>query len=207
MVGTSDERALTMLHFCTGDRPTDHNLQRLSHLASLDRFDADAEQMHQWLSAVIDSVGALPKAAAVHFTGFYFLGNSHFEMSAEHRRETWRTLVQELRSHVAAAHADDHLKQDGPYGPPNLSDRRQTRGERIIALCDKLERNAWGTPEFEAILARLEAIAVGETRSDVSELKRLSGRKRIPDVDEHHYWIVRHIAHIRLVANQLHHLG
>jgi hypothetical protein len=195
-----------MLYFNTGDHATDHNLQRLSHLASLDRFDDDPEQMHSWLIAVIDSVRALPKVAATHFKGHYFLGDTHFRMQADRRIEMWRKLVGELWEHVAAAHADPILKRDCPNGPPDMSDRGETRGEQIIALSEQLEKASWGTREFNGILARIEAIAVGDVRSDVAELKRLSARKRIPNVGEHRYRIYRHISHMRLVADQLHHL-
>ena len=137
-----------MLYFSTGDHPTDHNLNRLDHLASLDRFDGDAEQMHGWLVAVIQSIRALPRVAATHFTGYYFLGSTHFEMGAERRAETWRKLAVELREHVNAAHADPTLTSNNPLGAPDVSDRRQNRGERLIVLCDKLCRVSWGTPEF-----------------------------------------------------------
>lgn len=195
-----------MLYFDTGDHPTDHNLNRLNHFASFDRFDGDAEQMHGWLTGVMESIRALPKAAAAHFTGYYFLGDSHFRMQADRRAEAWRKLVEELRGHVAAAHADPALKRNGPNGHPNVSDRRETRGEKIIALCEQLEKESWGTQEFDGILARIDSIAVGGVRSDVAALKKLSARKRIPDVSEHRYWIVRHISHMRLVADQFHHL-
>ena len=196
-----------MLHFSTGDHATDHNLQRLSHLASRDRFDDDPEQMHQWLLAVIGSVEALPAVARVHFKGHYFLGDSHFRLSGERRIAEWRKLVEELNDHVTAAHADVSLRADGVNGRPDLSDRRETLGERIIALCEKLEQASWGTAEFDRILGQISAIAVRDVRSDIAELKRLSSRKRIPDVSEHRYWIVRHISHMRLVADQLHHLA
>jgi hypothetical protein len=52
-----------MLYFSTGDQPTDHNLGRLGHLASCDHFDGNAEQMHQWLIAVIDSIDSLPRGS------------------------------------------------------------------------------------------------------------------------------------------------
>jgi hypothetical protein len=71
-----------LVYFSTDDHPTDHNLHRLSQLASLDRFDGSAKLMDIWLTAVIQSIGALPKAAAKHFTGYYFLGAMHFKMSA-----------------------------------------------------------------------------------------------------------------------------
>lgn len=111
-----------------------------------------------------------------------------------------------LREHVNAAHADPTLTSDNPLGAPDVSDRRQSRGERLIALCDKLCRVSWGTPEFGRILAQISNDAMGDIRSDVVQLKRLSARKRISDLGEHRYWIARHIAHIRLIADQLHHL-
>lgn len=195
-----------MLYFSTGDHPTDHNLNRLDHLASVDRFDGDPEQMHGWLVAVIQSIRALPRVAATHFTGYYSLGNAHFEMSAERRAATWRKLAEELREHVNAAHADPALRSDNPLGAPDVSDRQQSRGERLTALCDKLDRASWGTREFDGILAQINSDAIGDIRSDVAQLKRLSARRRISDLDEHRYWITRHIAHIRLIADQLHHL-
>lgn len=195
-----------MLYFSTGDHPTDHNLNRLDHLASLDRFDGEAEQMHGWLVAVIQSIRALPRVAAIHFTGYYFLGNAHFEMSAERRAVTWRKLAEELREHVNAAHADPALRLDNPLGAPDVSDRRESRGERLISLCDKLDRASWGTPEFDRILAQISNDAIGGIRSDVVRLKKLSTLKRISDLGEHRYLIARHIGHIRLVADQLHHL-
>ena len=196
-----------MLHFSTGDRATDHNLQRLSHLASRDRFDDNPEQMHPWLIAVIDTIEALPAVVRSHFSGNYFLGDSHFRMSATHREADWRKLVEELNSDVAAAHADPSLRKIGPGSGPDLSDRRETLGERIIALSEKLEQTSWGTAEFDRILGQISAIAVGDVQSDVAELKRLSNRKRIPDLSEHRYWILKHISHMRLVADQLHHLA
>lgn len=199
--------ASSMLYFSTGDRPTDFNLERLSHLASLDRFDDGAERMNDWLGSVITSISALPKAAAKHFTGYYFLGDSHFNMSAELRAASWRRLAEELRGHVAAAHSDPALKRDGPHGDPDVSDRRETLGEQIETLCDKLQNASWGTREFDAILAAINAVAIGDIRSDVAELRALSSRKRISDLSNHQYWIARHIAHIRLIAGRLHHLG
>jgi hypothetical protein len=196
-----------MLYFCTGDHPTDHNLSRLDHLASLDRFDGDAEQMHGWLVAVIQSIRALPRVASTHFTGYYFLGDAHFKMSAERRIATWQKLVAELRDHVDAAHADPALRSDNPHGAPDVSDRHESLGERLIALCDRLDRASWGTSEFDNILAEIGADAVGDIRADVRELKKLSARKRVPDLGEHRYWIVRHIGHIRMIADRLHHLG
>lgn len=195
-----------MLYFSTGDQPTDHNLQRLNHLSSLDRFDGTPEHMHDWLCAAISSIKMLPRAAARHFVGNYFLGDAHFRMSAEQRADTWRKLAEELRDHVTAAHADPALRHNGPNGPLQTSSRRETRGERIIALCDKLERASWGTPEFDSVLSGIGALAVAGIQSDVSNLRRLSARKRIPDISEHKYSIARDIAHIRLLANRLHHL-
>lgn len=89
---------------------------------------------------------------------------------------------------------------------PHVSDRRQTRGQQIVALCEKLEKESWGTQEFNSILAQIDSIAVGDVRSDVASSKRLSARKRIPDVSEYRYWILRHISHMRTVADQFHHL-
>lgn len=195
-----------MLYFSTGDNATDHNLWRLSRLASLDRFDGDADHMHMWLIAAISSIKMLPKIAARHFTGYYFLGDSHFRMSPEHRATTWQQLVEELREHVHAAHMDSTLKRDGLAGPPSVSDRPETRGERILVLCEQLDKASWGTSEFERILSQLGAIAVGEIRADVAELKRLSGRKRISDLADHQYWITRCIQHIRITASSLHYL-
>lgn len=195
-----------MLYFATGDDATDHNLRRLDHLASLDRFDGDAEQMHGWLIAAMDSTTALPKVVARHFTSYYFLGDAHFRASSEHRADIWRRLVAELRTQVDSAFADPDLKRDGPNGRPSVADRRRTLGERIIALCDELETASWGSSAFTAILARIDAIAVVDVRGDISELRRLTVRKRIADVRDHEYWIYRHIQHMRLVAAQLHHL-
>lgn len=196
-----------MLYFSTGDHPTDHNLQRLYHLASLERFDDDPERMNDWLNAVILSIRALPKAAAKHFTGSYYLGDSHFHMSAARRAASWRRLVDELRDHVTAANVDPELRCDGPNGPADLSDRRETLGERITELCQKLQRASWGTQEFDAVLGTIDSLAIGDVRSDVAELKKLSSRKRIMDMSDHQYWIARHIAHIRLVASRFHHLA
>jgi len=115
-------------------------------------------------------------------------------------------LVAELRDHVDAAHADPSLRSDSPNGAPDMSDRRESRGERLIALCDKLDGASWGTSEFDSILAQIGSDAVGDIRSDVAQLKKLSARKRIPDLSEHRYWVARHIGHIRMIAEQLHHL-
>ncbi len=195
-----------LLFFSTGDQPTDHNLQRLSHLASNDRFDDNPELMHTWLCAVIQSIKALPSIAAKHFTGYYFLGDWHFHITAEQRTTKWQQLVEELRGHVAAAHADPSLKQADGSPAHGVSARKKTRGERILALCDKLGHASWGTQEFDRLLSEIAALGDSNVRSDVAALKRLSSRRRIASLEDHNYWIARHISHMRIVAGRLHHL-
>jgi hypothetical protein len=99
------------------------------------------------------------------------------------------------------------MRRDCPNGPPDLSDRPQTRGERIVALCKKLDDLPWSSPDFERILAVIEHEAAFGIRADVAELRRLARKKRIKDLSEHRYWIIRHIGHIRQIAGQMHHLS
>ncbi len=200
-------RRAMLLFFSTGDQPTDHNLQRLSHLASIDRFDDDPEIMHSWLCAVIQSIKALPSVAAIHFTGYYYLGDTHFCMTAKQRIEKWRQLAEELRSHVALAHADPSLKRDDGGPAKGVSERNETRGERILALCDKLSQASSGTPEFDRLLSEIAALGDSTIRLDVTDLRRLASRKRIANIGGHNYWIARNISHIRIVAGRLHHLS
>ncbi|MGL4396273.1 MAG: hypothetical protein ACRCYS_11020 [Beijerinckiaceae bacterium] len=195
-----------MIHFSTGDPPTDHNLQRLSHLASHERFDDGPVRMNDWLCAVIQSIELLPKAARHHFKGDYYLGDTHFRMSVDRRTSVWRQLAEELQKNVEAAHVDTSLRKTSDQCP-DVSDRRQSRGERIIELCERLDVACCGTQEFSAILNMIGALAVGDIGPDVRELKRLSSLKRIGDMSSHQYWVARHIAHIRLVAARLHHLA
>ena len=126
-----------MFFFSTGDEPTDRNLQRLDHLAK-DTCIGDADSMHDWLLAVIQSKAMLPRLASKHFTGFYHIGDQHYRMKAEASRHKWFELAQELRCHVDAAHSDLYLRRDGPFGPPDVSDRPETLGERVGALSTQL---------------------------------------------------------------------
>lgn len=192
-----------MLFFATGDEPTDKNLQRLDHLANNACY-GDAERMNEWLSAVIQSKSLLPRVAAKHFTGFYHIGDRHYHMSAELRDKTWSELANELRRHVDAAHNDPLLRKDGPDGPPDVSDRPETLGERVGALARQLGNALEGTSEFNQILAEIDSIAVGEVRSDVQQLRSLLSRRRREQ--DHDYWVTRHIMHMGQVACQQHHL-
>jgi hypothetical protein len=126
-------------------------------------------------------------------------------MSAERRSVAWRKLVEELRTHVAAAHADPFLRADGPSGGPDVYDRKETCGERIIGLCKKLSSELVGTQEFNRILASIGLIADGDARADYAALKRLSGMKRLPT--DYDYQVAFHIQHLRLVAGQMHHIA
>jgi hypothetical protein len=119
----------------------------------------------------------------------------------------WRELTEELQEHVAAAHADASLTRDYPHGAPDLSDRRESLSERIVALCDEMDSASCGSQKFDRILAVLGATANSSIQSDLSELKKLSALKRIPDLRKHDYSVARHIAHIRLLADQLHHFA
>jgi hypothetical protein len=192
-----------MLFFSTGDEPTDKNLQRLDHLAN-DACEGTADRMHDWLSAVIQSKALLPRAAAKHFTGYYHIGNQHYHLGTDARRKKWSELATELRCHVGTAHSDPNLRSDGPLGPPDLSDRPETLGERVGALASQLSNAGAGTSEFNRILAEIEAVAVGAVASDVRQLKGLLSSKR--RAHDHDYWIARHIMHMAQVANQQHHL-
>jgi hypothetical protein len=192
-----------MPFFSTGDEPTDKNLQRLDHLAN-DACDGNADRMHNWLSAVIQSKALLPHAAANHFTGFYHIGNQHYQMGTDARRKKWSELVNELRSHVNAAYGDPRLRRDGPFGPPDVSDRPETLGERVSELARRLGKAGAGTSEFNRILTEIESVAVGAVGSDIRQLKELLSRKRRGQ--DHDYWVARHITHIATVANQQHHL-
>lgn len=163
--------------------------------------------MHDWLCAVIQSIEALPKVAAAHFTGYYHLGDAHFHMDKERRTSKWRKLIEELHTHVCAARTDPSLQGDGLGAAAHLSERRETRGERIITLCDQLSRLSWGTSEFDRLLSRLSALGEHSIRSDISELKRLSSRKQIANFEDHNYLVARCISHMRHAADRLHHLS
>lgn len=198
--------AVCMRHISTGDAATDHNLQRLDHLASLDRYDPEPNWMQDWLVAVIYSLEALPQAVRENFHGFYYLGDSHYKMTAARRAARWKELVEGLKQDVEAAYNDPSLRLTSNAEPPDLSDRRQTKGERILALCDRADKVSWGTAEFDGILSLIGGEAVDGIGGDVTELKRLIKRKRIPDLNQHRYWIHHHLMHIRSIASRLHHL-
>ncbi len=197
-----------MRSFDTGDAATDFNLSRLSHLSEHDSFDGDAGRMHDWLVAVIQSIEMLPKAVGCRFRLHdYQIGDLHYQLPSDRRSKLWRELVQKLKQRVDAVAADPVVRRDGPNGPPDLSDRPQTRGERIIDLCKKLDSAPWSSPDFERILAAIEQEAAFGIRADVAELRRLVRKKRIKDLSEHTYWVIRHLSHIREIARQMHHLS
>jgi hypothetical protein len=193
-----------MLVFSTGDPPTDYNLRRLDHLAS-DTCEGRPARIYDWLSAVIQSVTLLPRVAAQHFTGGYYIGEQLRLMGADARREKWSELVAELRGHVDAAHSDPRLRLDGPFGPPDVSGRPETLGERVCELVGQLRRANAGTLEFTRTLEHIESIAVGDVAYDVKQLRELLSCKRRDQ--DHDYWVVRHIGHMVLVADQQHHLA
>jgi hypothetical protein len=191
--------------FDTGDSPTDQNLNRLDHLA-LHPFGDTADQMHDWLSAVIQSIALLPSAAASHFNvAYYQIADQHYRASTTERAELLKRLAARLDRQVASAFADPALSPRSSGSPTDLSDRRQTRGERILAACKELEKAGAGTTEFEHIMRKIEQEGNSEIRSDISALRRLSKKGGADTQDR--YWIARHIARIRAVAGQIHHLG
>jgi len=197
---------MTTRCFDTGDAVTDYNLSRLDHLATNDSFEGDERSLHNWLVAVIQSIQMLPKAVAVKFNLYdYAVGDRAYNASPERRAQMWRDMVRKLNEQIDRVIDDESLQRQGPNGPPDLADRRPSRGERIKVLCDKLEA-ARGTTEFEAVLSNVEREASSGIRADVAELRRLSRKKRITDLSDHQYWIQRHIEHIRIIADEMHHL-
>jgi hypothetical protein len=195
-----------MCYISTGDDTVDQNLRRLDHLASNEHFDADPNSMDNWLTSVIMSVKILPKAVQRHFTGYYFIGDLHYRITKEARVLRWKAMVSELKRHCDAAFNDPVLRHDNPQGRADFSDRPKTRGERILELCDQLDADRYGSPEFDSALSKIQHLAAEGISADVAALKKLSAKKRIPDLSEHRYWIIRHVSHIQTIAHGLHHL-
>jgi hypothetical protein len=127
-------------------------------------------------------------------------------MSKEVRIAQWKRLAEELKRHVDAAFDDRTLMADYLDGAPDFSDRPKTRGERILELCEQLDADRCGTPEFDSILSEIQHLSAQGISADVAELRKLSKKKRIQDLSEHRYWILRHISHICDIAHNLHHL-
>lgn len=191
-------------YFDTGDQATDHNLARLDHLAATEWYGA-ASHMHDWVCGIIGSLKLLPPAVSRHFqSGAYFIGGQHYSTDDAGRQELWRQLAAQLKNEIDAVLADPALKRDAA---PDLSGRPITKGERIVAICDELQRALANGGDSDRLAAKLEYEGGGtEVASDARQLRKLFAKKRIPDSHRHQAEIHRLVYHARVVGRRLDHL-
>lgn len=160
-----------MMHWDTGDRVVDSIFRQLEGLSSW-RDDADPEQVHQLLCAVIEIKEMLPQAVARHFKFPYLgVGDAHFRNGDDYRRNLVASITKALKAGLDNASIDPLLKRDGGA---DLGDRPRSRGEEILDAADVFE--AEGTV---SALAKLQ-LATSPTRlqSRVKKIALLMSRKR-----------------------------
>lgn len=190
-------------YFDTGDHVTDHNLARLDHFAS-QAWYGDASTMHDWICGIIDSQKLLPPAVSKHFSkGSYYTGSQHFETDDAGRKRLWERLAAQLKSEVDAVLADPGLKREAA---PDLSGRPQSLGERLVKICDQLLQAISKGGDVDGLATRLEHEASGtEVAYNARQIRKLLGRKRIPDMKQHPHDLYRLAYHAKIVAGRLLH--
>jgi hypothetical protein len=193
-------------YFDIADMPTVKNLDRLDHLSRQRRPDGEFDLIDTLLIAAIDSISLLPTAVRfhIHDSGFYTCGQ-HQVMSPQRRTALWDGLAARLGADLDKVLADPALQR---RGRADLSDRKQTRGERIEAICDQLDEALRDGRSVDALARVLEREGQGTAAgADGKRLVRLLAKKRIPDWTKHRYEPVRLVYHARIVAHNLHHLS
>jgi hypothetical protein len=189
--------------FDTGDLVTDYNLRRLEHLS---RNDARGGEIHPFeihIHATIDSLEMLPAVLRRHFHINPYVGDYH-RRNDDWRQRTWTELARGIDAALTAV-MDDAALQKGSGA--ELGDRPSSRGEQISAICKKLEAVYDRGGSWDAALAELERASSGTSvRSEVEAMKRLTNKKRIPDVGAWRSEMIRLIWRAHSTSQHLHHL-
>ena len=181
-----------MLTFKTGDDTTDFNLQRLEGLSDPRHLHDDVGVMQNWLEAVISSLEMLPDNVRQKIRVNPYLGDSHYRMSVERRRARWSKLLEDLSEGLSQVAGE-------PTISTVASDRPQSLGEAITALCDELLEEGHGSEHFNTLVYRLNHLATNQARTDAREIVRLSKLKHVDNGELH-----RVVHHLKLVASQMH---
>jgi hypothetical protein len=127
-----------MMQWETGDRVVDCILQKMDGLSEWPE-DADPEQTHQLISALIEIQGMLPTAVARHFKlPHLFVGDAHFRNGTGYRKRLVSSIVAALRTGLESVNGDALLKRGGGA---DYCDRPSSRGEEILDAAKAFEED------------------------------------------------------------------
>lgn len=185
--------------FKFADEATAANLRFLAHCSEQEPY-GDHRALDSFLVGIIQTHEMLPEALRRMVPiGACFTHGTHWDMSPERQRELWGRITADLRKGIERVEAED-----SKVDTTALSDRKETKGERILALIKQLKECG----DDEGIARRLAFEGAGsDVAWDAKQLQRLFAKKRIPNVDQHRAEINRLIDHIERVAHRLHGFG
>ncbi|OZA72536.1 MAG: hypothetical protein B7X77_11550 [Caulobacter sp. 39-67-4] len=136
-------------------------------------------------------------SARIH-TSFY-VGSAHYNTTNAERVKLWAHLSAGLNEDL------DRLAADTTLADIDVSKRRRTRGEAILVACERLDAARDRGGDMLPLARELERVGAGtDAGFDGRELVRLLSKKRVPDLRQHDYEIVRHIHHARIVGGMFH---
>jgi hypothetical protein len=188
--------------FSTLDEVTNANLATLDHLSKGEARGGEVALFKVHILANIGAYEMLPAAVRRHFNIQPYVGD-YYALSDAWHAQSWTSIAAGLDAGLAAVAADPALQKEGGA---DLSDRPQSVGERIIAVCDQLEAvfdrgGSWETPLAQLSFAASSTPAQG----DSDKLRKLMEKKRIPDYGAWRGEVIGAIWHARSIGHHQHH--
>lgn len=188
-----------MRNFAITDSIVLGQLHELERLAAQDCRDGDYRLIDILICAVIGTMKVLPEAISARIHTSFYVGSAHYDTTNAGRVKLWARLSAGLNDDL------DRLAADPALADVDVSSRRKTRGEAILAACERLDAARASGEDMLSPAQKLKRVGAGtDAGSDGSELVRILSKKRIPDVHQHNYEISRLIHHARIVGGLFH---
>ena len=170
-------------------------LQELERLADENCRDGDLHLVETLVWAVLRVLKVLPKEIAHRIHTNFYVGDSHVHKTDVGRVALWARLSKGLAEDLDRLSADESLVNI------DVSKRPKTKGEAILAVCERLEAARDRGEDMLALARALEREGAGtDAAFDGSELVRLLSKKRVLDYGKYEADILRRIYHARIVG-------
>ncbi|KZC41042.1 hypothetical protein RHOFW510R12_14800 [Rhodanobacter sp. FW510-R12] len=185
--------------FKFADETTATNLRFLAHCSGQEPY-GDHRALDSFLVGVIQTHEMLPETLKRLIPiSWCYTNGTHWNMSPERQQELWHRITADLRTGI------ERVEAEGPsIDSSALADRKETKGERILALVKELKEKG----EDEHLVKRLAFEGAGsEVALDAKALQKLFAKKRVPDMAQYNAEIARLVDHIERIAKRLHGLG
>ena len=155
--------------------------------------------MNILIRAVIRTMKVLPEEIFARIRTSFYVGNTHYDTTNTGRMKLWARLSAGLNEDL------DRLAADTMLVDIDVSKRSQTRGEAILAACERLDAARDRGGDMLPLARELERAGAGTDAGFAgSELVRLLLEKRISDTLQHDYEVVRRNHHARIVGGMFH---